>query len=380
MAHLEATATGTWKVRYRDPAGRSRSRTFRLKGEANRFKTTVEADKLRGNWSDPQLVKVTIEAWAGDWFDSLSGLEPLTLKGYRSKIDRYIVPSLGHKAIGDIDRPMVKDFAKVMQMAGYSPSNIRQSCSVLRMVIDFGFERARIGRSNPALRMGLPTSSRRNLMFLTVAQVEGLALEVEHPPIMAGGGEHRAASFPQLGTLIRFAAMTGLRAGEMGALMTKRLDLQAHKVLVAGSMRELTGEMAQKYGGTLVIGDTKNHKPRTVAYPPFLADRVAALIEGRGPDDFVFTMPEGGPIRHSNFYTRHFKPAAVRMGLPNLRFHDLRHTCAALLISLGGHPMAIKNRLGHSSIQVTLDTYGHLFPELEVGLTNDLDALWSAGI
>jgi len=69
----------------------------------------------------------------------------------------------------------------------------------------------------------------------------------------------------------------------------------------------------------------------------------------------VFISPEGGTLNHKNFYRRHFKPAVTAAALsPKTRFHDLRHTCAALCIELGAHPKAIQERLGHSSITVTL--------------------------
>jgi integrase len=76
-----------------------------------------------------------------------------------------------------------------------------------------------------------------------------------------------------------------------------------------------------------------------------------------------------------------FKPALTKAGLSrSVRFHDLRHTCAALCIALGAHPKAIQERLGHSSITVTLDRYGHLFPKLDEALTDRLDELHSDAV
>src|SRR5207248_8956630 len=103
----------------------------------------------------------------------------------------------------------------------------------------------------------------------------------------------------------------------------------------------------------------------------------------------VFTAPSGGAIRHHNFYSRQFRPAVRRAvaqtagqgqdGFPEgLRFHDLRHTCAALLVAQGAHPRAIMERLGHSSISVTLNTYGHLFPSVDEALTDRLDSVFNA--
>ena len=89
----------------------------------------------------------------------------------------------------------------------------------------------------------------------------------------------------------------------------------------------------------------------------------------------MFTAPEGGPLRHANFYKRVWRPAKQAAGVPeDLRIHDLRHTCAALLIAQGASPKAIQAHLGHSSIQVTFDRYGHLFPEDLEDLAARLDA------
>jgi integrase len=91
-------------------------------------------------------------------------------------------------------------------------------------------------------------------------------------------------------------------------------------------------------------------------------------------DGFVFIAAKGGPLRHNNFYQRVFCPALARAGLPaQVRFHDLRHTCAALLIAQGAHPKAIQAHLGHSSIQVTMDRYGHLFLDALEHLADRLD-------
>jgi integrase len=89
----------------------------------------------------------------------------------------------------------------------------------------------------------------------------------------------------------------------------------------------------------------------------------------------VFTASEGGPLRHANFYKRIWRPARQAACVPDgLRIHDLRHTCAALLIAQGASPKAIQAHLGHSSIQVTFDRYGHLFPEDLEDLAARLDA------
>ena len=91
----------------------------------------------------------------------------------------------------------------------------------------------------------------------------------------------------------------------------------------------------------------------------------------------MWQSPQGGPFRYSNWFKRHFKPAVERAVVPDeTRFHDLRHTYAAMLIAQGAHPRAIMERMGHSTITVTLDNYGHLFPKLDEALDDALDGVY----
>ncbi len=123
---------------------------------------------------------------------------------------------------------------------------------------------------------------------------------------------------------------------------------------------------------------------RTIALTASVADDLATHLAGRAaaigrplePDDFVFVAPRGGALRRDLLYKRVIQPAAVAAGLPpTLRLHDLRHTCASLLISLGAHPKVIQEVLGHRSITVTMDVNGHLFPSLNAELNASLNAL-----
>jgi site-specific recombinase XerC len=141
-------------------------------------------------------------------------------------------------------------------------------------------------------------------------------------------------------------------------------------------------ESVAEVGGKLHLGETKTYQRRTVVIPAFLRDLLAGHLAtevNEAPDSFVFTGPAGGLLRNSNFRRRVWRPTVQGLGLPSdLRIHDLRHTCAALLIAQGAHPKAIQAQLGHSSIQVTLDLYGHLFPDDMDRLASQLDAAHDA--
>jgi integrase len=101
--------------------------------------------------------------------------------------------------------------------------------------------------------------------------------------------------------------------------------------------------------------------------------------EGHRDVPWVFCDTQGGPLRRSHFHERTFKPLLDEAGLPAIRFHDLRHTSATLLLSAGVHPKVVQERLGHSQISVTLDTYSHVLPTLQLEAAGKLDALLRAG-
>jgi integrase len=111
-----------------------------------------------------------------------------------------------------------------------------------------------------------------------------------------------------------------------------------------------------------------------VNVPAFLVEELAGhLATFPGDDGLVFTAARGGPLRRTSFRRREWLPAVeASVGMP-CRFHDLRHSHAALLIANGAHPKVIQARLGHSSIKTTLDTYGHLFEGLDEAAAERLD-------
>lgn len=113
---------------------------------------------------------------------------------------------------------------------------------------------------------------------------------------------------------------------------------------------------------------------RTLSIPPFLGEILGEHLGLVPQGEFVFLGSDGGLLRRNNFRRRYWKPALTTAGLPDrLRFHDLRHTCASILIAQGAHPKEIQARLGHASIMTTMDRYGHLFPSLGAQLDDNLE-------
>ena len=182
---------------------------------------------------------------------------------------------------------------------------------------------------------------------------------------------------PQYGFLVRFAAYTGLRPGELAGLRVRRLDLRVGKVEVCETLIPVDGK--------LIAGPTKTYANRTIPLPAFLrtqSTEYLAWLEADQcrplePDDYVFRAIKGGPLNRQRFREKVMRPALRRAGLPEeFRAHDLRHTCASFMIGLGAHPKLVMERLGHSDISITMGVYGHVFESLHEHMTEQLDELY----
>ena len=350
--------SGRWQARYRDARGQAHTApiTFVSRTDATRWLATTETDLLRGDWADPRRGRITFEEWAADWLATTVHLKPKTRASYESLLRHHVLPAFGPTPLAQLDQMQLRRFVARSVERGVGPGTVRNAFRVVSLILAAAVSAGAI-RSNPAAGVKLPRSPRAEMVFLDAGQVAALA----------------EAIGPSRDVLVTFAAYTGLRAGEIAGLRVGRIDLLRGAVDVVETIGEANGRV--------VVGPTKSHERRTVLLPRFLCDLLAAHLAGRAadPQALVFVSPAGEPLRHGNFYRRHFRPAVVKAGLdPATRFHDLRHTYAALLIAQGAHPKAIAEVLGHSTITVTLDRYGHLFPGLAEGLAAGLDATYRA--
>jgi integrase len=148
----------------------------------------------------------------------------------------------------------------------------------------------------------------------------------------------------------------------------RRCDLNSSRLIVAESLADVNGRA--------IFGDTKTHRVRKTRIPSFLVKELVAHLEtvGPAPDSLLFAAPRGGSLRIANFRSRVWWPALEVAGLPrSTRIHDLRHTCASLLIRQGVHSKAIQHHLGHATMAITMDRYGHLLPDQFDDLASQLD-------
>jgi integrase len=301
MGSIRQSPSGKFEARYRDPHGRLRGKTFRRKSDERRFLVAVEADKQRGTWTDPRSGRITVRDFAMAWLETTVHLKPSTRKSYEMLLRRYVIPNFGGLRLASIQRIQVQAWLSEMVGAGVGAGTVRNAYRVLSAILAEA-ERSRVITANPAKKIPLPKSRAQDMHFLLPEEIGRLA-DAMHPRFKA---------------LILTAGFTGLRWGKLAALRVEHLDLLRGTIDVRESVTEV--------GGRLERIATKSGERRTVPIARFLTEVLGEHIKQfLGAEGSVFTSPEGGPLRHQNFYRRHFKPALRQAGLdPGVRFHDLR--------------------------------------------------------
>ena len=327
----------SWRARYRGPDRRERSKSFRRKSDAERWLVQQRSLMARGDWTDPARGRITFSEYALAWLDSRADLKPKTRHQYNSLLSLHVLPTWRAVPLDRITFDGLTEWVAQLSLSGLGSSGVRQSVFVMSAALDHAVRSGRI-RSNPARGLSLPRPKRRDYVFLTHGQVLTLAAEA---------GRSRL--------LILVLGYTGLRWGEATALRVCDIDFDRRRVDVRRAFSDV--------GGRVVLGTPKSHLSRTVPVPRFVAAELAGAVDGKRPDDLVFTMPGGSVMRLSNWRQATFIPARSRAGLSDrFRIHDLRHTAASLMIQAGYPPKMLQEIMGHASITTTLDLYGHLYP------------------
>lgn len=355
MGSIDRLPSGHWRARFRDPHGRAHSQTFRRKRDAELFLETAGADIQRGVWVDPAGGRMILAEWSEAYLATVVSLRPGTVATYRRDLRRYVLPHLGTiplRRLGPLD---IRAWLATELANGLAPSSVHRHYRTLRRVLQVAVESELLAK-NPCGAVAPPVVPPREIRFLSAAEVADLAEAVS----------------PWYRTFIYTAAYTGLRWGKLTGLRRKRVDLLRRTITVAEQLTAVDRK--------LVWGEPKTRAGRrTLSISTFLAELLKEQLSVRslpGPDGVVFPNGAGQPMAAPSFTKNILGPARRRAGLVGVRFHDLRHTAVALAIAEGAHPKAIQSRMGHSSIQVTLDRYGHLFPALDEQIATGLDGTY----
>ncbi|HEY3503740.1 MAG TPA: tyrosine-type recombinase/integrase [Actinocatenispora sp.] len=301
---------------------------------------------------------LTVGQYLTEWVEQVAvkRVRPNTLRSYRLNIDRYLIPNLGKKKLGKLSAREVRMFLDNLSKHGTGDHTIRYVHATLRAALEDATREEIIPR-NVAKLVRVAAPAKREPTPLTVEQVKILL---------------RSARDYRLYALFVVLAVLGLRRSEVLALRWDDIDLSSGVLRVRGSL--------QRTSVGLELLPTKTRRSnRTVPLPAvvlralrdhwYQSQMERADLDGRHEDSrHVFTTSIGTPIDPRNC-TRYFHEQCEEAELPPVRLHDLRHGCATVLLSLGVPPRIVMEILGHSTLEMTMNTYAH------VSMDNMRDAL-----
>jgi integrase len=299
--------------------------------------------------------KMTVGEYLDRWLsDSVKGTVRTSTYERNEEIVRlHIKPSLGRVGLKKLTPAHVRGLYRERLDSGLAPATVRRIHSTLYKALSQAVSDAIVPRNaahvkapRPAPEEIRPLSEDEARAFLDAARQSGERFEA----------------------LYVLAITTGLRRGELLGLRWDDLDLEL------GTLR--VGRALMREGGRHTLGETKtkrgrrqiNLTPRTLnALKAHRKKQLEEKMKRAGlykDHGLIFASGVGTPVNPENLIKRSFKPLLKKAGLPEIRFHDLRHTCATLLLSRGVHPKLVQELLGHATIAMTLDTYSHYLPSM----------------
>ena len=364
------------KLEWRDPlTGARKQKWYSVKGpkrDAQAKLHDLMADTQKGSVISA-TAKETVGTLLKRWLDehAAQNVRAKTLQEYRAMADRHLVPGLGQVKLSGLQPAHLSALYRQARECGgrdgrpLSAQTVLHHHRLLSTVLNWAVKQGLLAR-NPAAAAD-PPRPRKNLELRTLSpeQVHRL-LEV------AEGSEYKP--------IIHLALLTGLRRSELLGLTWSSVDLLGASLQVTQSLhwvrdrQEFVTEAPKSARGKRNIALSPE---ATALLRTHMEDETAkALLFGRTltDEDYVFTRVDGFP-RQPDSVTHGFLAIARKTGLQRVRFHDLRHTHASLMLAGGVHPKVVSERLGHSSVNITLDQYSHVLPGLQEAAALRLDSI-----
>jgi integrase len=298
--------------------------------------------------------KQSVGGYMVRWLEDFAkaDLAPRTYHNYKLQIREHIVPAFGTMKLSKLDTPNIQALYSAKLHYGLKPSSVRYIHAVLHRALSKAVELRLISR-NPAASADPPKVRHEEITPLNMDQTRAF-LEA------ARGQKYEA--------LYVLSLTCGLRMGESLGLKWSDIDLEAETLRVNRQLQRI------REGGGLVFSEPKNASRRTIDLPQralealrtHRKDQLEEKLRATNYEDsgLVFATRKGTPQDAQNVINRHFKPLLKQGDLPLIRWHDLRHTCATLLLGRGVHPKLVQHLLGHASITMTLDRYSHWIPSM----------------
>jgi len=327
------------------------------RGEVAEKLTRLQNQKLDGNLRDTTKLKVAeyLDRWLRD--SARLTVAETTYERYEGIVRNHIKPHIGGLKLAKILPAHIQGMYSAMERQGASMSTRDHTHSVICRALNVAIRWGLVAR-NACDAIDAPKAIEKDIQPLTSEQAATLM---------------RESQSDRLHALFVLAVTTGMRQAELFGL--KPGDINGATVHVRRTLQFIKGRL-------LVKEPKSKAGKRSIQLPQIAVDalhdhRRQMLAEGNAGSEWLFCNTVGGPLRKSNFIRRIYKPLLKRACLPMIRFHDLRHTSATILLSLGLHPKIVQERLGHAKISMTLDTYSHVLPNMQQQAATKLDQLFA---
>jgi integrase len=331
-------------------------KTFRTLADARAWRAEAHSALRLGTLRAP--TRTTLEEAASEWLAAAqakvvrtrsgSAYKPSALRGYREALRAKILPALGHLRLSSVTRAAVQDLVDKLVADGFSPSTVRNAVLPLRAIYRRAIARSEV-LVNPTLGLSLPAPRGRRGRIAPPVEAKALlqALPADDRAVWAT------------------ALFAGLRRGEIRGLRWSDVDFDRGLIYIEQSWDDKAGPIEPKSrAGRRRVPLTKQLRAQLAARRLRSSGGGEDLVFGSGPAKAIDTIALG----------RRARTAWRKRGLEAIGLHECRHTYAALMIAAGVNAKALSAYMGHSSITVTLDRYGHLMPGHEDEAAAMLDA------
>jgi integrase len=349
----------SWQVRYLGPPDKEGKRSYvsetvhGLRKEADRLLREKTGQVETGNYVEKTIETVGnyLESWLDTYAAHNTSLR--TQQGYRGNIGRYVVPLIGTIPLQALRAHHIQEMQTSLFNRGLSGTTILHVHRILKQALNHAVTWEKLSR-NPAWAVKAPKIQKKEMKMWSLNTI---------------GEFRRVSKQSSHHNFYEMALVTGMRRSEIAGLRWESVDLERGVLQVVSTIQRITGK-------GLVEGVPKTNKSRRSI--ELGLDAVSLLRRIRIAQSeqklsvgsiwreygYVFTNSDGGPVDPDEV-TKDFGVIVKQHSLPHLTFHGLRHAHATLLLTSGIQPKVISERLGHSNISITMDTYSHVLPNLQ---------------
>jgi len=369
--NIEKRGRNSWRIQVYDgkgPDGKPRRLFETVRGRkdhADRRLREILSNLDKGIYTPPG--KLTVADMLNQWLDGYvkTNCSQRTLDGYQAIAASHLVPALGQYQLKHLNHQHIQSYyGKAIERL--SARTVHHQHRVLSEALRYAVRKGYLGR-NPCDLADPPKPQKKTMRYLTPEELATL--------LEAGSG---SLYYPVIYT----AVSSGLRRAELLALRWRDIDFDSQSILVSRTLQKRRGLIDFKEPKTEHSRRRVSMTPKLAAYlREYKAERESRFLHlGRLPrvDDLVFSNIEGKPIDPS-VLSHNFARIAKRAGLQGVRFHDLRHTFASLMLLNGVAPKIISEALGHASVAFTMDVYSHILPGMQEEAMALLDRILPEG-